>query len=99
MIDLKIISPLLITFSLMSIYSQPVNAQSVNSKELDVFQSNEVDPLYGTSGFNPMDLIHNANLFNGRTGADFAEDTNKQLDTAITTITGDAAATGTTNYC
>ena len=82
MMNLKIISPLLIGFSLMSIYSQSVNAQSVSSKEPDAFQSNEKNPLYGNSGFNPMDLIHNANLFNGRSSADFAEDTNKELDNA-----------------
>ncbi len=79
MTKLKIISTLLITFGIINI---PVQAQNINDNQPDTFQSNEVNPLYGESGFNPLDLIHNANFCRNRTSADFAEDTNKNLDTA-----------------
>lgn len=63
--------------------SAPANyAQSVNLKEPEPFQSNEQNPLYGGSGLDPMQLIHNANLLNSRSGADFMEDTNENLDKA-----------------
>ena len=82
MINSKIINTLLISFGFLSIYSSSAQAQSANISQPDAFQSNEVDPVYGNSGFNPMDLIHNANLFNGRNNADFLEDTNENLDSA-----------------
>ena len=84
MMKSKIIFPLMVTLGLVGISNLTANAQSLEKSELETFQSNEVDPLYGSSGFNPMDLIHNANFLNGRTSADFAEDTNKQLDNATT---------------
>ena len=55
--------------------------QTIGQKEPDPFQSNEKSPIYG-DGINPMDLIHNANLMNRRTGADFAEDINDNIDQA-----------------
>jgi hypothetical protein len=41
--------------------------------ENDGYQSNEQDPLYGTGGtnFNPLELIHRANLNNGRSIEEF----------------------------
>jgi Tfp pilus assembly protein PilV len=82
MMNFKFVSSLLITVGILSLFNLPTNAQNANNQEKNPFQSNEQNPLYGESGFNPMDLIHNANFFNSRTGADFADDTNKNIDTA-----------------
>ncbi|WP_308255101.1 hypothetical protein [Geminocystis sp. GBBB08] len=58
-----------------------MNAQSLNNPPQQPFQSNEKNPLYG-DGINPLDLIHNANFFNSRNSADFAEDANRNIDSA-----------------
>lgn len=60
-----------------------VKAQGVtNNQQPQPYQNNEVNPLYGTSGFNPMQLIHNANFMNGRNGLEFAEDADKNINSA-----------------
>ena len=82
MINFKIISTALISLSLISLTTNSIQAQSINDKEPNPYQSNEQNPLEGSSGINPMDLIHNANLLNLRNSSDFMEDTNKNLDTA-----------------
>lgn len=83
MMKLKIVSSLLLTWGLLNLANFSVQAQNANlNNSEDPFQSNEQDPLYGGSGFNPMDLIHNANFFNGRNSAEFAEDSNNHLDNA-----------------
>ena len=82
MIKLKFISSLLISVSCLATISNSANAQITDPNQPPTFQSNEVDPLTGTSGFNPLDLIHNANLLNGRSGAEFAADSNEQIDDA-----------------
>ncbi|MGK7933857.1 MAG: hypothetical protein AB4041_20845 [Microcystaceae cyanobacterium] len=49
------------------------------------FQKNEVDSMgestFG-SGFDPMQMIHNANFRRSRNGAEFAEDTQNSLNDA-----------------
>jgi hypothetical protein len=49
------------------------------------FQKNEVDSMgestFG-SGFDPMQMIHNANFRRSRNGAEFAEDTQNNLNNA-----------------
>ncbi|MGK7943101.1 MAG: hypothetical protein AB4058_01360 [Microcystaceae cyanobacterium] len=49
------------------------------------FQKNEVDSMGESTfggGFDPMQLIHNANFRRGRNGAEFAEDTRNGLNDA-----------------
>lgn len=70
------------TLGLSLISALAIKAQSVNEKPPQPFQSNEQNPLYGEGGINPMDLIHNANLLNNRSSADFISDTNENLDKA-----------------
>lgn len=49
----------------------------------DPFPSNEQDSLTGgAGGFDPMTLIHNANLSRSRSGGEFAEDTQRSLGDA-----------------
>jgi hypothetical protein len=77
----KILASVIISLGLITITHNSVNAQSINNQQPQPFQSNEKNPLYG-DGINPLDLIHNANFFNSRNGADFAEDTNSNIDSA-----------------
>jgi hypothetical protein len=74
---------LTITASLgLILISAPANyAQPVNLEQPDPFNSNEKNPLYG-DGIDPMQLIHNSNLLNGRSGADFMVDSEDNLDKA-----------------
>lgn len=78
---LKSIFALTTTLGLMLISAPASYAQAVNLKEPDPFQSNEQNPLYG-SGIDPMQLIHNSNLLNGRSAVDFIQDSNESLDKA-----------------
>jgi hypothetical protein len=81
-INSKNLSTIIISLGLITITHNSVNAQGINNNgQPQPFQSNEKNPLYG-DGINPMDLIHNANFFNSRNGEDFAEDTNRNLDSA-----------------
>ncbi len=59
-------------------------AQYRPSGSQDPFQQNEVNPNnYGLgNGFDPMSLIHNANLSRGRNFEDFVDDTNQNLNKA-----------------
>ncbi|WP_066344390.1 hypothetical protein [Geminocystis sp. NIES-3708] len=77
----NILGSIIISLSLITVTHNSVNAQAVRNGQPQPFQSNEKNPLYGDS-INPMDLIHNANFFNSRNGADFAEDTNRNIDSA-----------------
>ncbi|WP_330203477.1 hypothetical protein [Cyanobacterium sp. Dongsha4] len=67
-------------FITLAIFATPTNAQSnnINGKN-EPFQSNERNPFYG-DGINPLDIIHNANFFNSRSGSDFAEDTENNIN-------------------
>lgn len=58
-------------------------AQSTTPGE-DPFVSNSVDPSKQGlgNGFDPMSLIHNANLSRSRNGADFAEDAQRNINSA-----------------
>ncbi|PHV63965.1 hypothetical protein [Cyanobacterium aponinum] len=73
---------LAISFAFIALASffAPANAQSnnINGKN-EPFQSNERNPFYG-DGINPLDIIHNANFFNSRSGSDFAEDTENNIN-------------------
>jgi hypothetical protein len=55
-------------------------AQFTN-KDSEGYQSNEQDALYGSGsdGFNPMELIHRANLGNGRSSEEFDRDTQQNI--------------------
>jgi len=61
-------------------------AQSLN--EQDNFQSNEVDSFggstFGGGSLNPLDLIHRANLSNGRSVDEFNQDSSENLNDAAT---------------
>ena len=61
-----------ITLSLLSGWKVNTLAQ-YQAPEDDGFQSNEQDSLLGgqSNGFNPIDLIHRANLSNGRSLEEF----------------------------
>jgi hypothetical protein len=69
------------SFGLILISASTNYAQSVNQEEPNPFQSNEQNPMYG-DGIDPMKLIHNMNLSTGRSGDEFIEDTNDNLDKA-----------------
>lgn len=62
----------------------PAQAQYATPGSEAPFTANEVDPskpgLGG--GFDPMSLIHNANLSRSRNGTDFADDTQRTLNEA-----------------
>ncbi len=63
-------------------------AQSIDlsdpTPDENTFQNNEQDGNYGELGniFNPLDLIHRANLGRSRNAGDFAEDTQTGLNRA-----------------
>ena len=80
--NIKHLFTIVASFGLVLISAAPNYAQATSVREKDPFQKNEVNPLYGGDGFNPLDLIHNANLSTGRSSADFYEDTNENLDSA-----------------
>lgn len=63
--------------------SPPSYAQSTAPGETP-YTANEVDPSKQGlgNGFDPMSLIHNANLSRSRNGADFAEDAKRNLNQA-----------------
>jgi hypothetical protein len=71
-----------------AIAARPAMAQSQTeyqsqTQQPPVYQSNETDPTKGQlGGFDPMSLIHNANLSRSRNGNDFAEDSQRNLSKA-----------------
>ncbi|MGK7876485.1 MAG: hypothetical protein AB4426_25280 [Xenococcaceae cyanobacterium] len=71
---------------IMSSFGQSTLAQSTNPQESDGYQSSEYDSLSGTStfgnSFNPIDLIHRANLGPGRSAADFSSDLDRNINEA-----------------
>jgi len=72
----------LITLGLSAVSISSASAQTINrNQQNEPFQSNEQNPLYG-DGFNPMQLIHNANMMNRRSGGAFFEDSNRGIDNA-----------------
>lgn len=78
----KTLTICILTMGLMNLFTPITNAQNnVNSQQNQPFQSNERNPFYG-DGINPLDIIHNANFFNSRSGSDFAEDTDDNLNSA-----------------
>jgi len=67
----------------LTLFAPPASAQYRAPGNADGFQNNEQDPSKNSfSGFDPMSLIHNANLSRSRNGYDFAEDTQQQLNKA-----------------
>lgn len=46
------------------------------------FPTNEQDPVFGGQDFDPIDIIHDANLGRGQTADEFREQTNENLDEA-----------------
>ncbi len=79
----KTLLSLMIAIGLSTISISTASAQTINrNQQNDPFQSNEQNPLYG-DGFNPMQLIHNANMMNNRrSGGAFSEDSNRNIDNA-----------------
>jgi hypothetical protein len=67
-----------LTFFFISGIRQPTLAQFSNT-DSDGYQSNERDPLYGSDGLNPIDLIHNASQINDRSGEDFDRDSQQSI--------------------
>ncbi len=63
--------------------AQPAQAQVTAPGETP-YTANEVDPSKQGlgNGFDPMSLIHNANLSRSRNGSDFAEDTQRNINKA-----------------
>ncbi len=55
-------------------------AQFTN-KDSEGYQSNEQDALYGSGsdGFNPMELMHRANLGNGRSSEEFDRESQQNI--------------------
>jgi len=73
-----------LTTGSMLVSSLPAQAQYTVPGSETPFSANEVDPTkqgFG-GGFDPMSLIHNANLSRSRNGADFADDTQRTLNEA-----------------
>lgn len=69
----------------MGSYCNSVSAQITNSQNSEVkYQSNEQSSTDNSSlgSFNPLDLIHNANLRRSRDAGQFEEDTNTNLNQA-----------------
>lgn len=64
-----------VALTLISGWKVTASAQ-YQAPEDDSFQSNEQDATYGggATGFNPIDLIHRANLNNGRSLEDFNDE-------------------------
>jgi hypothetical protein len=62
----------------------PAQAQVTVPGAESPFSSNEIDPTKQGlgGGFDPMSLIHNANLSRSRNGVDFAEDSQRTLNEA-----------------
>lgn len=78
----KTLTTSFLIMGLMGFFSPITNAQnSVNRQQNQPFQSNERNPLYG-DGINPLDIIHNANFANSRSGSEFAEDTENNINSA-----------------
>ncbi len=77
---LNILLSLGIITTLIPGYTDSAVAQYESSQE-PVYQSNEKDSLYGDgiSGLDPMQLIHRANLSNGRSFEEFNQDSILQI--------------------
>lgn len=74
-----------LTASLLGAMVQPQSALAqVTAPNEAPYTANEVDPSKQGlgNGFDPMSLIHNANLSRSRNGSDFAEDTRRNLNQA-----------------
>ncbi len=88
------LKPLNILLSLATItvlipsYTQSVNAQYQSTEDNPGYQSNEKDSLYGEgiSGINPMELIHRANLSNGRSLEEFNQESAGQIQDSASTF-------------
>jgi len=77
----KILTISVLTMGLMGVLSPSTHAQSNINRQNEPFQTNERNPFYG-DGINPLDIIHNANFFNSRSGSQFAEDTDNNINSA-----------------
>lgn len=83
-LTLKKLVQVAIVLGLTTGFSSMTVAQSIDDVDKDVYQKNEQDPDGGDLGniFNPIDMMHRSNLQRSRTGSDFAEDTNNNLNKA-----------------
>jgi hypothetical protein len=78
----KKISQITVALSLSTVclFSLITPGLAQSQSEDDVYQSNEKDNSSGTiGGFNPLDLIHNANLSTGRSSEEFSQDSQLQI--------------------
>ena len=64
--------------------NSPAFAQPVTGNE--GYTSNEKDSLYGDApaGLNPLDLMHRAQQLNGRSAAEFNQESEVQIDNSAT---------------
>ena len=62
--------------------NSPTLAQTVTGNE--GYTSNEKDSLYGDApaGLNPLDLMHRAQQLNGRSAAEFNQESEAQIDSS-----------------
>lgn len=80
----KILLTLVGAIALSATVSHPLRAQT-NSEARGEYQKNEQDTMGGGifgEGFNPMNLIHNANLSRSRGPDQFRQDAGNQLESA-----------------
>lgn len=58
----------------------PISAQPIENNE--GYVSNEKDSLYGDApgGLNPLDLMHRSQQMNGRSAAEFSQESEVQID-------------------
>jgi hypothetical protein len=70
------------TFFLISSLNQASFAQVTNNQNSDGYQQNEQDSFGGQGGFNPFNLIHNANLGISRSMGEFKQETEQNLNDA-----------------
>ena len=69
-----------VAFATVAGFNSVAVAQS-NADDLG-YQSNEKDPTYGDApgGLNPMDLMHRAQQLNGRSAAEFYQESQVQIN-------------------
>lgn len=69
------LSTLGLTATLLGVATRPATAN-------EPFEVNNQDDIYGGRDFDPIDLIHNANLNRGQSAQEFREQTRDNIDSA-----------------
>ena len=71
--------------AMISAFVKPAIAQQTNPQDPSPYQENEYDSMGGSTfgnSFNPLDLIHRANLSTGRNTEEFSEESQQNLNNA-----------------